>query len=227
MKAPPIEMTCGAFVCPLRCMAIQQTVEVLYGVIVSKEPDVFCRNRLWEPLYQVLSMKKKITPLQRERFLRDEDFIVSKTDPKGRITYANRVFTEFAGYSEEELLGTQHNIIRHPDMPRAVFKMMWETLQEGREFFGYLKNLASDGSFYWTFANVTSTCNEHGDTVSYFSVRRKPSRAAIAVLEPVYADMLAKEKEAGPSAAIEISRKIIQDCYKPKGETYEQFVLAL
>ena len=172
-------------------------------------------------------MKKKITPVARERALREEDFIVSKTDPKGRITYANRVFSEFAGFSEAELLGTQHNIVRHPDMPRAVFKMMWETLEQGREFFGYVKNLASDGSFYWTFANITATRDQHGETVSYFSVRRKPRREAIALLEPVYADMLEKEKEVGPKAAIETSRRILQDCYQSKGETYDQFVLAL
>ena len=87
--------------------------------------------------------------------MRDEDFIVSKTDAKGRISYSNRIFMEFAGYAEHELLGVQHNIVRHPDMPRAVFKVMWETLQAGQEFFGYVKNMASDGSFYWVFANVT------------------------------------------------------------------------
>jgi PAS domain S-box-containing protein len=172
-------------------------------------------------------MKKKISPAARERVLREEDFIVSKTDPKGRISYANRVFSEFAGYSEEELLGTQHNIVRHPDMPRAVFKMMWETLEQGREFFGYVKNLASDGSFYWTFANVTATHDPRGETVSYFSVRRKPRREAIALLEPLYADMLAKEREVGPRAAIETSRMILEDFYQSKGDTYDQFVLAL
>jgi len=172
-------------------------------------------------------MKKKITPVARELVLRDEDFIVTKTDPKGRITYANRVFSEFAGYGEEELLGVQHNIVRHPDMPRAVFKMMWETLQAGREFFGYVKNMASDGSFYWTFANVTSTCNEQGETVGYFSVRRKPRPEAVTFLEPVYAQMLAREHEAGPRAAIEASRVLLEEHYRSKGETYDEFVLAL
>lgn len=172
-------------------------------------------------------MKNKITPMARERVLRAEDFIVSKTDPKGRITYANRVFSEFAGYNEEELLGVQHNLVRHPDMPRAVFKMMWETLHAGREFFGYVKNMASDGSFYWTFANVTSTHNEQGETVGYFSVRRQSRPEAIAIVEPVYAQMLAKEREAGPQAAIETSRVLLEEQYRSKGGTYDEFVLAL
>lgn len=115
-------------------------------------------------------MKRKITPLARERVMREEDFIVSKTDAKGRITYANRIFMEFAGFEEDELLGVQHNIVRHPDMPRAVFKIMWETLQAGNEFFGYVKNMAADGSFYWTFANVTPTLDANGGIAGYYSV---------------------------------------------------------
>ena len=159
--------------------------------------------------------------------MREEDFIVSKTDPKGRITYANRIFMDIAGYRESELLGVQHNIIRHPDMPRAVFKMMWETLQAGHEFFGIVKNMASDGSFYWTFANVTPTRDERGDTVGYYSVRRKPRAEAIALLAPLYAEMLAREKAAGPKAAIDASRVILEQRCAASGVSYDEFVLAL
>jgi PAS domain S-box-containing protein len=172
-------------------------------------------------------VKKKIQATAHERIMREEDFIVSKTDAKGRITYANRIFMEFAGYPESELLGVQHNIVRHPDMPRGVFHLMWQTLQSGEEFFGYVKNMASDGSFYWTFANVTPTRDSRGDIVGYYSVRRKPDPAAIAVLEPVYARMLAKEKEAGPKQAITISQRVMDDLYVPKGLTYDRFILAL
>ncbi|MCG6966024.1 MAG: PAS domain-containing protein [Chromatiaceae bacterium] len=172
-------------------------------------------------------MKHRITPIDRERVMREEDFIVSKTDAKGRITYANRIFMEFAGYSEPELLGGQHNIVRHPDMPRSVFKFMWETLQAGQEFFGYVKNMASDGSFYWVFANVTPTRNERGETVGYYSVRRKPRLDAVAAIAPVYAQMLAKEQQAGPKQAIAASRGILEHGFQSRGVTYEEFVLAL
>ncbi len=172
-------------------------------------------------------MKPNITPLARERVRRDEDFIVSKTDAKGRITYSNRIFMEFAGYAEHELLGVQHNIVRHPDMPRAVFKMMWETLQSGREFFGYVKNLASDGSYYWTFANVTPTRDEQGKTIGYYSVRRKPRADGVRFFTELYADMLATEREAGPRSAIDVSRRLLQDTYQNQGTSYEEFVLAL
>ncbi len=172
-------------------------------------------------------MKRNIEPLARERAMREEDFIVSKTDVKGRITYTNRIFMEFAGYSESELLGSQHNIVRHPDMPRAVFRHMWETLQAGQEFFGYVKNLCSDGCYYWVFANVTPTLNGRGETVGYYSVRRKPRADAVALLAPVYADMLRKEQEAGPKGAVQASRVLLEQCFLSRGLTYEEFVLAL
>ncbi len=80
--------------------------------------------------------------------MREDDFIVSKTDLKGRITYCNRIFIEFSGYSEAELLGAQHNIVRHPDMPRGVFQFLWDTLGQKTECFAYVKNMCRDGAFY-------------------------------------------------------------------------------
>lgn len=172
-------------------------------------------------------MKNKITPVNRERVMRDEDFIVSKTDAKGRIVYANRIFMAFAGYREDELLGKQHNIVRHPDMPRTVFHMMWSTLKAGNEFFGYVKNMASDGSYYWTFANVTPTRDPQGNTIGYFSVRRKPKTEAIAYLQPLYASMLAKERSAGAKSAIQTSQPLLDDLMRQKGANYDEFILSL
>ena len=97
----------------------------------------------------------RITPTNEEKVMREGDLIVSKTDIKGRITYGNRTFNEFSGFTENELLGTQHNIIRHPDMPRAVFKLLWDRLQAGQEVFAFVKNISKDGSFYSVLANVT------------------------------------------------------------------------
>ena len=88
--------------------------------------------------------QKQIVPTSKERIMREGDFIVSKTDLKGRITYGNRIFIEFSGYSEAELIGTQHNIIRHPDMPRAVFQLLWDTIEQGKENFAYVKNMSKD-----------------------------------------------------------------------------------
>lgn len=159
--------------------------------------------------------------------MRENDFIVSKTDAKGRITYGNRIFIEFSGYSEKELLGSQHNIIRHPDMPRAVFKLLWDTIEEGREIFAFVKNLAKDGSFYWVYANVTPDYDEQGNITGYFSVRRKPNPEAIKAVTPLYARMLAEEQRAGPKQAMNASSNLLMDFLNDKGMSYEELVIAL
>ncbi|MEZ5614169.1 MAG: PAS domain-containing protein [Rhodocyclaceae bacterium] len=172
-------------------------------------------------------MKYKVTPTDREKLMREEDFIVSKTDLKGRITYGNRIFIEFSGYSESELLGAQHNIIRHPDMPRGVFKFLWDTLAEGKECFAYVKNLAKDGSFYWVFANVTPSYDAQGRVEGYLSVRRKPKPAAVELLAGVYRLMLEAEQKAGPRDAMAASLGLLTGILKDKGVPYDEFILSL
>ncbi|MDD5389396.1 MAG: PAS domain-containing protein [Gallionellaceae bacterium] len=172
-------------------------------------------------------MKNPITPTSVERVMREDDFIVSKTDLKGRITYGNRIFIEFSGYSEQELLGSQHNIIRHPDMPRAVFKLLWDTIQAGRECNAYVKNLAKDGSFYWVFTNVTPSFDRDGKITGYFSVRRKPKAAGMKTAEGLYRAMLEAERRAGARDAIATSTKILTDLLAEKGMSYDELVLAI
>lgn len=172
-------------------------------------------------------MKYKTEPTQQERVMRDDDFIVSKTDLKGRITYCNRVFIEFSGYAESDLLGAQHNIVRHPDMPRGVFKFLWDTLATGKECFAYVKNMSKDGSYYWVFANITPDLDEQGNTVGYFSVRRKAKPAAIAVVTDVYKLMLEEERFAGPKDACDASLVLLNGILKQKGVSYEQLILSL
>lgn len=170
---------------------------------------------------------RSITPNQNEKLMRENDFIVSKTDTKGRITYGNRIFVEFSGYSEEELLGTQHNVIRHPDMPRGVFKFLWDTLATEQEVFAFVKNLAKDGSFYWVFANVTPAYDKQRNVDGYFSVRRQPNRAAVETVSGLYAQMLDEEKKAGPKNACEASLNLLVNFLNQQGTTYEELVLAL
>ena len=171
-------------------------------------------------------MKYAIAPTAVERKLRQDDFIVSKTDLKGHITYGNRIFIEFSGFTEAELLGSQHNIIRHPDMPRAIFQGMWDTIQGGRECFAYVKNLAKDGSYYWVLANVTPSYDHNGRVVGYFSVRRKPKDDGVRYFTDLYRTMLAAEQRAGAHDAIPASTKILNDLLTEKGTTYEQLVLS-
>jgi len=170
---------------------------------------------------------KSIIPTQHEIVLREDDFVVSKTDLKGRITYGNRVFHEFSGYTERDLIGTQHNIIRHPDMPRGVFKFLWDTIQAKRECFAYVKNMSKDGSFYWVFANVTPSLSESGELDGYLSVRRKPRKEAVSVLADVYSLMLKEEKRAGPKDACQASLALLNGILAKRGEDYETFILSI
>ena len=172
-------------------------------------------------------MKYKVEPTSQEKSMREHDFIVSKTDLKGRITYGNEIFIEYSGYTEEELLGAPHNIIRHPDMPRGVFKFLWDNIAQGKEVFAYVKNMAKDGSFYWVQANVTPDYDAQGNIIGYLSVRRAPKRSAIHVVDGLYKQMLAAEVAAGPKDACNASLALLVGVLKEKGLSYEELVLAI
>jgi PAS domain S-box-containing protein len=107
-------------------------------------------------------MSKHVKPSGREIFFPASELIVSKTDLKGRLTYANRLFCRVAGYTEAELIGEQHSIVRHPDMPRSVFKLLWDTIEDRREIFAYVKNMAKNGDHYWVYAHVTPSFGADG-----------------------------------------------------------------
>jgi PAS domain S-box-containing protein len=170
---------------------------------------------------------KNIVPTRQERVMREEDFIVSKTDTRGIITYGNPIFIEFSGYTEQELLGSQHNIIRHPDMPRAAFKLAWDTIQSGKEFFAYVKNMSKDGGFYWVFTHITPDFGPGGQIIGYYSVRRCPKRSAIETIDSVYRQMLAAEQAAGARDAIAAGTQVLVDQLTAAGMSYEQLVFAL
>ena len=122
--------------------------------------------------------------------LQDGQSIVSKTDTKGRITYVNPTFIEVSGFSEEELIGKAHNIVRHPDMPPEAFADLWQTLQAGEPWTGLVKNRRKNGDFYWVVANVVPI-KEAGATVGYMSVRTRPARDQVERAETLYKDMRA------------------------------------
>jgi len=172
-------------------------------------------------------MKYDVEPTFQERVMREDDFLVSKTDLKGRITYGNRIFVEFSGYEERELLGAQHNIVRHPDMPRGVFKFLWDTIQSKHECFAYVKNMSKDGSFYWVFANVTPSFDGQGNVDGYFSVRRKPRKSAVDQVSRLYAQMLDAENKAGSKDACTASINMLTDLLNEKGMNYEAFILSI
>jgi len=165
---------------------------------------------------------RRPTPINREKFLKDGDFIVSKTDLKGKITYGNRIFIEMSGYKEEELLDKPHSILRHPDMPKVVFKLLWDRIVSKQEIFAFVKNLAKDGSFYWVLANVTPSL-KNKKIVGYYSVRRKPNKKATETISSVYKLLLDAESRGG----IEESKRLLESFLKDKGVNYDEYIISL
>jgi len=155
--------------------------------------------------------------------LKDSDFIVSKTDTKGNIIYCNEVFTKMAGYPASELIGANHNLIRHPDMPKLAFKTAWDLIQDKKEFFGFVKNLSKDGSHYWVFTYITADLDPSGKIISYTSVRRKPPQSAIDTIVPIYKLLTDAEKNGG----VQASGEILNNYLKENKTTYDEFVINL
>ncbi len=142
-----------------------------------------------------------VRPTGIERTFHPDDVIVSKTDTKGIITYANDVFLELAGITEAQAIGAPHSVIRHPDMPRAVFKLLWDTLLEGNEIFAYVLNMSVTGDHYWVFAHVTPTFTVDGGITGFHSNRRVPDKAALELVKPLYASLKAIEDQASDRAS--------------------------
>jgi len=167
--------------------------------------------------------------VSREVFFAEREIIVSKTDLKGRITYANNTFCKVAGYREDEILGKPHSLVRHPDMPRAVFKALWDTISSGREIFAYVKNTTKTGDYYWVFAHVTPSFGQDGKIVAYHSNRRVPKRATIEqVIAPLYAQILAEEaRHKNGKDALAAGVECLTKFLNAKGLSYDAFALTV
>jgi len=155
--------------------------------------------------------------------MKEDDFIVSKTDTKSRLTYVNEIFMTMAEYTEKELLGKPHNIIRHPDMPKSVFKLLWDKIQKKEEIFAYVLNKTKNGNAYWVLANVTASVDDNGNIIGYYSVRRKPTESALNIIKPLYKEMLQAERSGG----MEAGTKILTDLLHKEGVSYDEFIIAL
>ncbi len=170
-------------------------------------------------------MHTQVSPTGQERHFGAEEIIVSKTDAKGLIRYANNVFCRIAGYPPAGLIGQPHNIIRHPDMPRGVFKLMWETIGSGQEIFAYVNNLARDGANYWVLGHITPSFDANGANIGYHSNRRSPDPAAVAQVVPVYQRMAAEEKKHGRAIdAAAASADLLVGELTELGVSYEEFI---
>ncbi|MGE5477300.1 MAG: PAS domain-containing protein [Bacteroidales bacterium] len=163
-----------------------------------------------------------------ERRFPDDEIIVSKTDTKGRLTYVNDIFLTVSGYSEAEVIGQPHSLIRHPEMPRAIFKLLWDTISAGREIFAYVNNRAKNGDYYWVLAHVTPNFSANGDIIGFHSNRRSPRDEALAKIKPLYQSLLDTERRAGDrKLGLEASYRQLTDILAREGKSYGEFIFGL
>jgi PAS domain S-box-containing protein len=168
------------------------------------------------------------TPKFLEKKLDPNRFIVTRTDIKGKITYCNEEFVNISGYEEEELLGQAHSITRHPDMPRAVFKLLWDVILSGEEVFAYVKNLCKDGEFYWVIAHVTPTFNAANQVSGFHSNRRAPNFQSVKQIARIYEELIAIEQNSQDrKIGLTKSYEALTQLIKQKGVSYNEFILSL
>ena len=170
--------------------------------------------------------RQQITGIERH-FAADE-FIVSKTDAKGFITYVNDVFLRIADYRVEEVVGKPHNLIRHSWMPRCIFKLLWERIQSGEEILAYVVNRTKYGDHYWVFAHVTPSYGEDGKILGYHSNRRVPSSTALKVIQPLYKTLREIEDTAStPKQGVQLSMQEVNKWVTEKGMSYDALIHTL
>ncbi|CZE47133.1 PAS domain-containing protein [Campylobacter geochelonis] len=163
-------------------------------------------------------------PLNEEIVLDPKRYIVSKTDTKGIITYGNEYFIEIVGYSEDELIGQPHNIIRHPDMPKIVFKVMWDRINSGKNIKAIVKNLAKDGRYYWVVTDFEPKYDPlTNKIIGHTAYRKAAPKKAVEAIEPIYQKLLAIEATGG----MEASGKFLVEYLDLKKVTYDEFVDSL
>lgn len=165
----------------------------------------------------------------KERFFDKNEIIVSKTDLKGKILYANRVFMRVGGFEESEIIGAPHSILRNPNMPRCVFKLLWDTIQEGNEIFAYVVNRAKNGDHYWVLAHVTPSHDVMGNVNGYHSNRRVPDKAVLAnTIMPLYKQLLDQENSfSNAKDGMNAAHQTLINLLKEKGMSYDEFIFSL
>ena len=173
-------------------------------------------------------MRNNTPVTQSEYLLNEESTLMSTTNTQSHITYANSAFIEASGYKEEHLLGEPHNLIRHPDMPRCVFKFLWDRISAGHEVFAYVVNLAKTGDHYWVLAHVTPTRDATGKIIAYHSNRRVPDAAAVAAIEPIYRELRQVEAQAADrKQGMNLAYEALTEKLRSIGKSYDEFVLSL
>lgn len=166
---------------------------------------------------------EKPTPIDKEVIWEKDKVIMSKTDKFGTIEYANETFVDVSGYEDHELVGQPHNIIRHPDMPKVIFKVLWDNLKQGNNFHAVVKNMAKSGRYYWVITDFDISKNEAGEITHYFARRRSIPQEVVAKIEQLYKKLLQIEETAG----IEGSEKYLIGFLEEQNKGYVDYILGL
>lgn len=175
-----------------------------------------------------MAAAKPIRPTGVESPFGEDELIVTKTDLKGHLTYVNDVFLRVAAFRRDEVIGQPHNIIRHPDMPRCVFKLLWDSIQAKKELFAYVVNLTKHGDHYWVLAHVTATLDGQGNVIGYHSNRRKPDPGQITRIGEIYGALAAEERRhENRKAGMQRGFAMLLEMLKGKGMDYDEFVFSI
>ena len=157
---------------------------------------------------------------EQEIEVKDIDIVVSKSDEEGNITYGNPIFVKLSGYSQDELIGSPHSILRHPDMPKTIFKFLWDQLKNKKEVKVFVKNKTKDGNFYRVYATVRPALNPDGTLRNYTSTRRRSNPKAWELIEPLYKELKEIEESQGYEAA---EKRLLEFIKEHGGNSLDDF----
>jgi len=159
-----------------------------------------------------------------ETYLKPNDLIISRSNLQGSIIQCNNLLASLSGWTKEELLGSNHNLLRHPEMPKVLFKIIWDAIIAKKEFYGYIKNIRKDGGFYWTFAYITADINDSGNITGYTSYRRFAPNFTIEAIEPIYKILTKAEDQGG----LDVSEPLFKEYLKKTGfGSYDKLIVDL
>jgi len=175
--------------------------------------------------YQIMTPSKltksnRPISIDEEIIVPENEVLISATNPKGIITDANEVFTKISGYSADELIGSSHNVIRHPDMPKIMFKILWDRIKDKENIMAVVKNLAKDGRYYWVLTDFVTTVDVDRNIVKYTAYRKSVNQKVKDAVIPLYKALCAIEEFGG----MDFSEKFINDYFKTTGMTYDEFI---
>ncbi len=162
----------------------------------------------------------KISHTGKEKKLDPTKYMLSVTDTKGNIVRVNDYFVEICSYTKDELIGSPHNIVRHPDMPRAIFYLMWKYIKNGQNITAVVKNKTKDGGYYWFIADIEVRRDEQGNIDRYIAFRQAAPKKIVKIIDPLYKELLKIERRDGMQAAV----RYFLDYISKEGGDYSKYI---